>query len=398
MFMGGRGTPDRALKDPQTVRWNIQVMLEALDCCETEVREIVVTNLLYGEQSLEVVPVFRKALTDRDSSLRKLASDALGRVGYRLVGLDTECLEAAVITDPNDVALRIVLLGYYFRKPFCDESVMAKCNKHILWIIEKAPDSAIAGLPYPHLSPDEDGEAYDQAKHLWLRHVETNGANTAILANAAHFFRRAEPDTSEHLLKKAQSLEPTNPEWSKRLAHLYKSGSWHRSRKARREAAARSLAELENALKNTTDVLGRCYLLADLARAAFEAEDLEKAQAYASELLTMAAQPDYANDAGDAVHHGNLVLGRLALRSGNLEQAKSHLIEAAKTTGSRPLMSFGPNMMLAKELLEHGERDAVIQYLRLCTNFWYDPYHQPQQWIHAIEQGAIPDFGANLDY
>jgi hypothetical protein len=93
-----------------------------------------------------------------------------------------------------------------------------------------------------------------------------------------------------------------------------------------------------------------------------------------------------------------LVLGRLALRSGDREQAKRHLLEAGKTTGSPTLCSFGPNMMLAKELLEHGEREAVIQYLRLCGNFWYTNNHQTEQWIQEIEQGGVPDFGANLDY
>ena len=64
------------------------------------------------------------------------------------------------------------------------------------------------------------------------------------------------------------------------------------------------------------------------------------------------------------------------------------------------LSSFGPNMALAKELLEAGEKAAVIEYLQLCKNFW--DYAQKRgtldRWIKTIKAGEIPEFGPNLIY
>jgi hypothetical protein len=93
-----------------------------------------------------------------------------------------------------------------------------------------------------------------------------------------------------------------------------------------------------------------------------------------------------------------LILGRLALRSGDLKEAGEYLIEAGKTTGSPQLNSFGPNMTLAKELLEKGERDVVIEYFQLCAKFWRMHRGRLAEWESIVKGGGIPDFGANLRY
>jgi hypothetical protein len=156
---------------------------------------------------------------------------------------------------------------------------------------------------------------------------------------------------------------------------------------------------MERAHAQTADELKRLWRLPELARAALDAEQFEKARAYADEMLRIAEQPGYFTyKDGHAVHHGHLVLGRLALRSGDRAKAKLHLLESGKTKGAPDLGSFGPNMMLAKELLECGEREAVIQYLKLCSLFWHTDDHRPEQWIQEIQAGQMPDFGANLVY
>jgi hypothetical protein len=54
-------------------------------------------------------------------------------------------------------------------------------------------------------------------------------------------------------------------------------------------------------------------------------------------------------------------------------------------------------MTLAKELLEKGQTEVVLEYFDLCAKFWrYQP--RLSEWTIAVKQGAIPDFGANLDY
>jgi TonB family protein len=155
------------------------------------------------------------------------------------------------------------------------------------------------------------------------------------------------------------------------------------------------LADLEQDLGGR-DNENRGYALPQLAKAAVAAGALDKASLYASELLTSAQAGDW-ND-GNAIHDGNMVRGLVALRSGNVEQAAKDLIEAGKTTGSPQLNSFGPNMTLASELLEKGQRDAVLEYLTLCKKFWTLGSTQLDTRIDAIRTGGKPDFGANLLY
>ena len=57
-------------------------------------------------------------------------------------------------------------------------------------------------------------------------------------------------------------------------------------------------------------------------------------------------------------------------------------------------------MSLAKELLEIGEKDIVIEYIKLTTKFWVKTFSEEKtkNWKKEIEQGVIPEFGANLQY
>jgi hypothetical protein len=50
------------------------------------------------------------------------------------------------------------------------------------------------------------------------------------------------------------------------------------------------------------------------------------------------------------------VLGRILLREGDIAGAKQELAGSAGTTGTPVERSFGPNMLLARELQEAGER------------------------------------------
>ena len=69
---------------------------------------------------------------------------------------------------------------------------------------------------------------------------------------------------------------------------------------------------------------------------------------------------------------------------------------AGRTPGSPQLNSFGPNMLLAKELLEKGEREKVLVYFALCAKFWQSGSVQLKLWSTQVKLGSDPDFGANL--
>jgi hypothetical protein len=157
------------------------------------------------------------------------------------------------------------------------------------------------------------------------------------------------------------------------------------------------LAALE---KKASGLKGRdlFYELADLAKKAFDAGEIEKAGVYSKQLLHMAHEYPKDWNYGNAIFHGNFVLGRIAIQRGSVKQAGQYLLAAGATPGSPQLDSFGPNMTLAKELLEKGQSGVVLQYFALCKNFWEDGRRQLDEWSVTVRGGGIPDFGPNLSY
>ena len=155
------------------------------------------------------------------------------------------------------------------------------------------------------------------------------------------------------------------------------------------------LAALE---KKTSGLKGKelFYELADLAKKALNAGEIEKAEAYSKQLLQVASQYPKDWNYGNAIFYGNFVLGRIAVQRGDPKQAGQRLLAAGATPGSPQLDSFGPNMTLAKELLEKGESGVVLQYFALCKSFWEDGRRQLDQWSAAVRGGEIPDFSRNL--
>jgi hypothetical protein len=146
-----------------------------------------------------------------------------------------------------------------------------------------------------------------------------------------------------------------------------------------------------------SDPIKRNPFLPRLVKAAFAAGDYARAAGYADEALN-AAKHGVFWWTGDAIHQGNIVLGRLALRKNDVEEAKRALIAAGKTPGSSTLAGPGPNMQLAKDLLDRGETATVVQYLELCRNFWEGNHGKLAEWIVLIKAGLKPDFGPNLGY
>jgi tetratricopeptide (TPR) repeat protein len=162
-----------------------------------------------------------------------------------------------------------------------------------------------------------------------------------------------------------------------------------------------SQGRLDNALKELDEAKTeeeRFYALNDAAKESFEVGNIEDADKYARELLALLPKYQKNWNYGNAVQDANLVLGRIAVREGRIEDAKQHLIEAGNSPGSPQMNSFGPNMSLAKDLLEQGERDVVIQYFDLCRTFWKMDRGRLDQWTREVKAGKVPSFGANLVY
>jgi hypothetical protein len=131
---------------------------------------------------------------------------------------------------------------------------------------------------------------------------------------------------------------------------------------------------------------------------AIECREYALAMAYASEALQLAPQFRQDWNYGNAIHNGHVVLGRLALVHGDVESACKELLLAGETPGSPQLDSFGPNMSLAKELLEQGQREVVVQYFEECRVFWRSDHGALKKWRILARLHIPPDFGSNLVY
>jgi predicted S18 family serine protease len=142
----------------------------------------------------------------------------------------------------------------------------------------------------------------------------------------------------------------------------------------------------------------RFYALDDAAKESLNVGKKDEAKAYADELASL--MDKYKDDwnYGNAVQDVNIVLGRLALAEGKIDEAKADLLKAGKSSGSGVMNSFGPNMSLAKELLEKGEKDVVLEYFDLCRKFWSFHNDKLDEWSKDVKAGKIPNFGANLEY
>jgi hypothetical protein len=142
----------------------------------------------------------------------------------------------------------------------------------------------------------------------------------------------------------------------------------------------------------------RFYQLGDAAKEAFSNGDYADAKAYAEELETLTPKCKGNWNYGNAIQDSNIVLGRIALKEGRVEDAKKYLLEAGKSPGSPQMDTFGPNMSLAKDLLEQGENKVVVEYFTLCKSFWEMSKGRLDEWIILVQAGRIPNFGANLCY
>jgi tetratricopeptide (TPR) repeat protein len=238
-----------------------------------------------------------------------------------------------------------------------------------------------------------DPAVYARAKAQWLARVEAMPENVDVLEGAADFFAILDRPLALELFERASALEPNNPRWMQKLAQMH-----------RLNAASGDVAEAQTALSLMERIYAvgpaeeQATVLTNLPAAAFDAGDIGKARTYAARLLDESTRQANGWNRGNAVHQGNLILGRVAVAEGRLSDGVKFLRAAGETPGSPQLDSFGPNMSLAKDLLERGETAAVLAYFEACRRFWKLGGTRLDAWRQDVEAGRIPNFGANLHY
>lgn len=197
--------------------WNVAAMTASLDDANADVRHVTVLNVnsIHGGPPSEIaISLLAKALADSSLEVVREAEAGLLRLGWETQAQDIERFERQIPAAANELALRILALGYYYLEQRESESARSVRQQHIFWLIQHAPDSDTAGCAEARIRERDDRVAYATAKELWLKQVETHPANARVIGNAATFFLHDDPELRESLLKRACELEPSNPEWS----------------------------------------------------------------------------------------------------------------------------------------------------------------------------------------
>jgi hypothetical protein len=142
----------------------------------------------------------------------------------------------------------------------------------------------------------------------------------------------------------------------------------------------------------------RLYALSDLVKQAVRESKFDDAKAIATEMLGAAAKAPDNQLSGRATFDANLALGSVAFRQGDKVAAGRYMLAAAEAKGTPSLGSFGPNMTLARDLLNAGEKDTVLEFFRLMAISWPRESVQFGKWADQVRAGEKPEFGVYLFY
>jgi hypothetical protein len=296
-----------------------------------------------------------------------------------------EELEGELRKTPEKIDARLILIGYYSVNTRTNTD-HARLREHVLWMIQHHPEHPATAEPSLRDLPDDhDGNA--QILDLWTKNIESHPDDLAVMKDAEKFFFSKDPAEADQLIHQISAREPDNRQWPTELAQLYRMSGIPGENIG--DPAAGAIESYKRVLELTTAPAARQTLAGDMAQDAFKVGDLPAAAALAKIYLQ---GQDRA-----APQRANTILGRVALRSNDIPGAEQYLFASAGPAAERDIAVSGPILILAKELLEKGERDAVLGYLGKCLSLWPRGQDALEIWIADIKRGGTPNFG-NLGF
>jgi len=129
-----------------------------------------------------------------------------------------------------------------------------------------------------------------------------------------------------------------------------------------------------------------------LMEAARLAGHLERAADLANSVISLEQEISRLrrrHDSSYEIHSAHIVLGHVALQTGDVAAAQRHLLAAADVSGKDPVLrTYGPDLELAQALLDKGRRDTVLEYLESWRRKrWTVGRELLDWWIDQLSQG-----------
>lgn len=320
------------------------------------------------------------------------------RNGQSLSPRGVSQLEDLLLKDKNNEIYRTKLIAYYQSHSFQSEKNIEQYFYHLKWFIKHRPDSSIfirfRGLHGSSIFPSVAEYSRD-VKELWLDKLEQQPGNIKILTNFANYYMTLNTTLTIETLEKARKNFANNAEFHYQLGQAFAQQSRITQSKQSQVAACNSLEEFEKEL-HLSKTSSYLHYIDTIAQMAVNCREKAKAKFYAEKMLNLAIELSDSERHGDYIHHGNIVLGHIALMDKEISLAEEYLIKAGKTPGSKHLSMFGPNTGLANRLLMEGKTGTILSYLELCKKFCKSKMAEIDKWSDTINKGGIPDWNFYL--
>jgi hypothetical protein len=373
-----------------------------------------------GEMQYEVDPSLHKAAlsgTKPKPAVRKGPQsptdlmESLFREPKKLTAGEVKNTEALLVREPGNIEARKSLLAYYSHYETKKTVLNEKARiKHRVWFIQNHPEMIERqAIGFFDMSKFSRNPEYDLLKAEWLKQVALHPRNSQVRLNAVSFIQYVEPSAAISLLSEGEKIDPEEYEFPLKLADIYESGSTSPKVEATRQRSYLTLAlkKGEQALSQIKKERSRERdrdrkdLLTKLSKVGLELQQYDRTRAFATELiLDFGDNPDEFGYE-EAVHQGNIVLGRIALAENDIAKAKEHLLIAIKATLRSEFVWLSEiDLDLARELLAKGEKDAVLEYLRLCLSLrerekeaeeaYKSEISALKSWQEQIKTGKVP--------
>lgn len=334
---------------------------------------------------------------------------------FELTAKEIVDLEAKVKTKPDDSEARIKLVNYYAeRESAADKKSL---QKHRLALIENNAQSDYT-LPLGLWTEDErQTPEYVQLKNAWLKRIELDKPNRRVRFNAAYFLD-GEKELAEKILVEGKALAPADFEYSIKLVEFYEDsmsinyGENEETRLNKRLAVLRKIiAEAQTALgllkkaedaETVADEIRK--MLVASAKYALETGDLALAKKSAEEIIAQSGDSQsLANGFGDSgiesFQIANSVLGRIALRAGNVEKAREYLMNAILLIDDESNIYPKLDAPFLEEMLVRNGSKNVLEYLELFLKSKHledSDKGVVKEMILLLNRGTLPVFSDYL--